>query len=516
MGVEYPQAERVCKHLSSSSLFEDALDHSTKVNEELEFSPLRLIPTDENVIGNIAAESLSHFIQQVDLENEILIRTLHRSLGIFSEVLVHEGSGRPIWIVSDVEHFSKVQDTHAGGREIHLLPEPYTPRPHLPFREDPIARLINCRLLLRKEDLRTIRDYFLGSSGVRVLICEFIYVLFLNQENLNSSLAKGIVPSIGGQRARFLVSEYRSTADTVPSGHALSNKAQDFSTNGCLGLRLRLQSGQEVITTTTHAFVRLCTSPTPLKIKMAEYYVYMRNKLASFRGAKDGGSEPAIAETRKRRGNSPLGTNVWLAGTNIRVGFRHDLSLISDDSLPELVNAPSGPLLTGWGSYASVLDWGSVFVYRINMAPGRWRNLTGSGVSRSTQVAIAAGAEYLWDRAAVTPGISLLWRSLANADTAQGYSGSVLCLGKPTDATALAVVFQNFETPLKPQHDSRNRKDELKGQKFLWFKAGFLLPAETREAEIQMRYESAIIEPKSLNAATRSSTNNHRRILKNP
>lgn len=197
-------------------------------------------------------------------------------------------------------------------------------------------------------------------------------------------------------------------------------------------------------------------------------------------------------------------------------GFRHDLSLISDDSLPELVNAPSGPLLTGWGSYASVLDEGSVFVYRINMAPGRWRNLTGSGVSRSTQVAIAAGAEYSWDRAAVTPGISLMWRSLANADTAQGYSGSVLCLGKPTDATALAVVFQNFETPLKPQHDSRNRKDELKGQRFLWFKAGFLLSAEIREAEIQMRYESAIIEPKSLNAATRSSTNNHRRILKNP
>lgn len=74
-----------------------------------------------------------------------------------------------------------------------------------------------------------------------------------------------------------------------------------------------------MITTTTHAFVRLCVNPTPLKIKMAEYYISTRNKLASFRGAKAKGSEPAIAETRKRRGNSRLGTVVWLAGTNIRV-----------------------------------------------------------------------------------------------------------------------------------------------------------------------------------------------------
>lgn len=116
-----------------------------------------------------------------------------------------------------------------------------------------------------------------------------------------------------------MVPEYRSTADTVQSGYALSNKPENFSTNGCLGLRLRLRSGQEVITTTTHVFVRLCVNPTPFKIKLAEYYIVIRNKLAFFRGDKEKGSELAIAETRKRKGNSPLGTVVWLAGTNIRV-----------------------------------------------------------------------------------------------------------------------------------------------------------------------------------------------------
>lgn len=142
--------------------------------------------------------------------------------------------------------------------------------------------------------------------------------------------------------------------------------------------------------------------------------------------------------------------------------------------------------------------------------------MTGSSVSRATQIAIAAGAEHSWESAAVAPGTSLLWRTSFYADTAQGYSGSVLCLGKPTDPTALAVVFQNFETALKPQHGLSNREEAVNGEKVLRFKAGFLLPAEIREAAIQMGYESPITEPKSLNPATRSSTDNHRRILTNP
>lgn len=32
-------------------------------------------------------------------------------------------------------------------------------------------------------------------------------------------LAKDVIPSIGGQRGRYLVLEYRSEADTLPSGH---------------------------------------------------------------------------------------------------------------------------------------------------------------------------------------------------------------------------------------------------------------------------------------------------------
>lgn len=127
-----------------------------------------------------------------------MIRTLHRSLGIFSEVFVDEESGRPIWMVDGINTSSKVQDTHAGSREIHLLPESHTPPPHLPFREDPIARLINCRRLLNNGDLRIIRGYFPGSSGVWILVCGFVYILFPSEHNLKKCLAKGVAPSIGG------------------------------------------------------------------------------------------------------------------------------------------------------------------------------------------------------------------------------------------------------------------------------------------------------------------------------
>lgn len=81
----------------------------------------------------------------------------------------------------------------------------------------------------------------------------------------------------------------------------------------------------------------------------------------------------------------------------------------------------------------------------------------------------------------------------------------MLCLGKPTDPTALAVVFQNLESALKPQHGLSNRKKAVNGEKLMWFKAGFLLPAEIREAAIQMGYEG---RAEISEFCTRSSTDN--------
>lgn len=53
-------------------------------------------------------------------------------------------------------------------------------------------------------------------------------------------------------------------------------------------------------------------------------------------------------------------------------------------------------MLPGWGSYAAVLDGGSLFLYRINVVIRRWRHSTGSGLP-------SLRAQYSWDRAAVAP-----------------------------------------------------------------------------------------------------------------
>lgn len=151
------------------------------------------------------------------------------------------------------------------------------------------------------------------------------------------------------------------------------------------------------------------------------------------------------------------------------------------------------------------------------MATSKLRHLTESGVSRPTQVIIVTGVNYSWDRLAVAPATSLWWRTPSNTDIGRCDSWSLLCLRKPTDPTALAVVFQNFESVLKDQQAPvTNQKEEVKDETFVWFKAGFLSPDEIRKPVIQMCYVSPITELKGVYPATLSSTENYRSISTNP
>ena len=79
-----------------------------------------------------------------------------------------------------------------------------------------------------------------------------------------------------------------------------------------------------------------------------------------------------------------------------------------------------------------------------------------------------------------------------------GFSGSVLCLGKVTDKTAYAVLFQNFRSPIKPQEAIHDHKAVTTLGHFATFKAGFLLPADIRAATIQMEEELVMAVPASL------------------
>ena len=94
----------------------------------------------------------------------------------------------------------------------------------------------------------------------------------------------------------------------------------EFLTNhGCLGLRLRMPNGQEVITTTTHAFVKCVSSSSAMKLRVSEWYLSVRSALASFSPIRNNFGAPAIGESRQRGVNNSLKTIVWLAGIDRKI-----------------------------------------------------------------------------------------------------------------------------------------------------------------------------------------------------
>lgn len=139
-----------------------------------------------------------------------------------------------------------------------------------------------------------------------------------------------------------------------------------------------------------------------------------------------------------------------------------------------------------------------MFICRHNVMTGCWRTLAGRGVSTNAQRAIVEGTEFTWSKGAYAQNSAILWRSELDHDTARGFSGSVLCCGLPSDATARAVVFQNYEAALKEECTLNDRPVGLRGvTKQAIFKGGFILPDEITSSEIVMSYEK---QPKSFNS----------------
>jgi hypothetical protein len=97
-----------------------------------------------------------------------------------------------------------------------------------------------------------------------------------------------------------------------------------------------------------------------------------------------------------------------------------------------------------------------------------------------------------------------------------GFPGSVLCLGKITDETAEAIVFQNFQTPLMFKNVAEDHRDQLNGEHRATVKGGFLLPEEIRHSTIEMESSTTSRDPQSLNAVKRRSTDDHRRLVSGP
>lgn len=272
-----------------------------------------------------AARIWVEFLDVTTEDDEILVRSVHESLRECDTVHVVEErlDGRLIWVIYSWDA-SKIHHTHAGGREIHVVPRFEMPTLSLVyslnFRPRPLKKTINCREFLTQSDLEALQTYFPGSVGVRVLIAGWVVILFNDMSTMETCWKLGNVEEIGLHRVGYDLAEYNTTADIVKTGHGVTAKPDEFNSHASLGLRLRLPCGTEAITTVTHAFVKTA-SPTmsSMRRRVSEWILTARATLLSLRPIPRRPIIPAVVETRAHHGNSPIGKAVWLAGTSTKV-----------------------------------------------------------------------------------------------------------------------------------------------------------------------------------------------------
>lgn len=165
--------------------------------------------------------------------------------------------------------------------------------------------------------------------------------------------------------------------------------------------------------------------------------------------------------------------------------MEHDTSIVSGDHLPKVLNPPRAPNIVGWADYRDALDGQFAFAMSLSAVSENTKEKSRRDEFGTLQKAIVEGTEYLWDRKSHTQSAAILWRAMHDGTDMEGLSGTLLCLGQPTDSSCRAVVFKNFETPICPQHFELTNFASARGD-VSWssIKGGFLLPPEIRNAEI--------------------------------
>lgn len=260
-------------------------------------------------------------------EEEIIVRSLHPSLEHCDSVSVVEGGPveKPLWLVSacSARH---IKNTHAAGREIHVLPKQCLP-PVLPLgwpvRDVPI-KTIDPRAFLQPQQVTLIREAFPGSIGAQILITGWLLILFPEKKSLEECWDRGVPVEVGGLRVGYIIASFHATANIVESGRAVSGAPETLTQQAALGLRLRLPGGQEAITTVTHAFVRLADSRmSKIRKCFMEHILSAKEHLRWMLPPPRQAPQAGIVHS-KRVGNSPVGKEVWLGGTDtcVSITFR--------------------------------------------------------------------------------------------------------------------------------------------------------------------------------------------------
>ena len=228
-----------------------------------------------------------------------------------------------MWAIS-FEGSAPVYDTHAAGLPIHVLPSFIVPprAPQQRLLNDPIVEIINPREILSLGNLYSIHRFFPTSIGVRILVTGFIIILYKSMKDLKDAWAQGVFETIGTLQLGYSVPVYVPTATSIGYGSAVTTKedANIYENQGCLGLRIRLPNGNEAITTTTHAFVRLMATDNVSRVRYqaSDWLVRTVRLLRELKPVKRFLEIPAVSRIRQRQ-NSSLGQRVFLAGTDTLV-----------------------------------------------------------------------------------------------------------------------------------------------------------------------------------------------------
>ncbi|KAK1761794.1 hypothetical protein QBC33DRAFT_553309 [Phialemonium atrogriseum] len=494
---------------------EALLDHRYEQSQHAEYRVVAFTTSTAWGPGSVAA-SRAQVEPTVTRDNEQLFRTYHPSLSCAMTVgIFTEGSGRAIWYA---EHFqSAPTHTHAGDLEVHVVPGAYPiDTLHYPLAgRDTIHYAINPRRLLSSEDIHQFADMFPRAIGLQIFIAGRIHVLYQDRTYVEADWREGVPQQVGGLAVQFSVPSIIPSQAELTYRQGVAAKKDSRIATGCLGVSLRLPDGEVVATTVTHGFVHL--PGVGYLSRAVGLFDKLKKSLLRLRWPPQQESLTGHVRSSDPAGNSPVGKEVWVAATNCRLGtightfdrpsrylpyphgYGHDLSLVSDCLGRTLVPQPYLPTVDGWADMRKVLDGGPLFLTAqlLHLGPHATnKSVFGTVTGEEAQEAIlteaddamAEGHQYFFDRETLDVSVALLWRVVPKDQTrnmtVSGFSGSVLCLGRPSDRTAKAVVFQNFEFPVCIPRIEGGRIVESHDMPTFNIKAGFLLPKEILESEI--------------------------------
>ncbi|PBK62731.1 hypothetical protein ARMSODRAFT_602253 [Armillaria solidipes] len=344
-------------------------------------------------------------------------------------------------------------------------------------------------------------------------VCGAISLLLHQWEDIDQvEITSGWSTGIGGLRAQIECAQnLEPFVDRTPC--ALKNGTRHSGTKqiGSTGLRIRGRFGadknivSDTIITNTHSFVYTPRGMSPhLSLKdvpvrqilfdiTRDILLMIKFHVASTPTCRAVCGWPFVswALTRLVGDTSPLEKEVYAGSQKIGkitkcydspslafvypFGYRHDLSLITDDALPAPTLPPGLPIITGFEPTFDAVLRPDCPLFAASYC-----------LEDAVPVQVL-GTQYTWEPNSEASDISrcLLWRSSNESDAL----GSVLCLGSPGAHETRVVAFQNFEVDML--HDKGPVPLAKDQRPFFRYKGGFALPKEVLESQVVIQQPEA-------------------------